>query len=185
MFDDYPLPAQILAVQLVNGILGVPGILEFHKAVAAGRRGVAVKKSKKGGAIRPGATDRPTQSFQGSPSPFFPQGTPAIRPERIRATAASSSSCDRSMSYVERVPVCTAAIRLRSTTPSPHPAPANGTKETKLHAAAILNATPRGPRGSNGRPAAVGPSFTTSGSRHIVTLPAGRRLAPRASKETR
>lgn len=39
VFDDHPLPAQILAVQLVNGILGVPGILEFHKAVAAGKEG--------------------------------------------------------------------------------------------------------------------------------------------------
>lgn len=73
--------------------------------------------------------------------------------------------------YVERVPMhdCDKDT-LYNTTPHPR----NGTKETKLCLAAILNATPRGPRGGNGRPAAVRPSFT-SVSRQILTLrPAAR-----------
>lgn len=38
MFYNHPLPAQVFAVQLVNGVLRIPGILELHKAVAEERR---------------------------------------------------------------------------------------------------------------------------------------------------
>lgn len=33
MLHDHALPAQILAVQLVNGIVGVAGVLKLHEAV--------------------------------------------------------------------------------------------------------------------------------------------------------
>lgn len=33
MFDDHPLPAQLLPVQLIHGVIGVPVILELHEAI--------------------------------------------------------------------------------------------------------------------------------------------------------
>lgn len=44
VLHDNPLPAQVLPVQLVHGIVGVAGVLELHEAVAERRR-----KARSGG----------------------------------------------------------------------------------------------------------------------------------------
>lgn len=38
VLHDHALAAEVLAVQLVNGVVGVAGVLELHEAVPRGRR---------------------------------------------------------------------------------------------------------------------------------------------------
>lgn len=38
VLHDNPLPAQVLPIQLVYGIVGVAGVLELHEAVAGQRK---------------------------------------------------------------------------------------------------------------------------------------------------
>lgn len=39
MFDDHPLPAQVLPVQLVDSVVGIAVVLEFHETISEGGKG--------------------------------------------------------------------------------------------------------------------------------------------------
>lgn len=38
MFDDHPLSAQILPVQLVDSVVGIAVVLEFHESISEGEK---------------------------------------------------------------------------------------------------------------------------------------------------
>lgn len=81
VFHDHTLPAQILAVQLVNGIVGVSGVLELHEAVTGGR-------SKAPSAARPrfpgqGGPRRPSRDNRSQPrrsAPAPPRAAAILSP---------------------------------------------------------------------------------------------------------
>ena len=68
MFHDHPLPAQLLPVQLVHGVVGVPVVLELHESIAE-RTGTVLNMQ------------RETRQKQKAEVRSHIQVTPLVRPE--------------------------------------------------------------------------------------------------------
>lgn len=88
MFYDHALAAQLLAVQLVNGVVGVAGVLELHETVpeegrSAGRAPAGVSLA---GAAR--SRDPPLRALE-APPPFWRPCHAAPRPRSTRYLGGS------------------------------------------------------------------------------------------------
>ena len=122
VLHDHALAAELLAVQLVNGVVGVAGVLELHEAVPGGR----CEGGRPAGVVRPGARAcapplpprapaAPRRRHLGGPATrrrglgrlLLPTGPAAAGPGRCGRTWAPSPDSPIFKIYFEKAAIAT------------------------------------------------------------------------------